>query len=137
MSIREKLKRPYWAHEDHTTFPGSDYCRELVLPGTSTDFPDGAVGIRVDEDFWAVAVLPYTYKTWTCEEIVRDLWPNDVVATFWSDSGSLEQKVEFLEREVYFLRRNEQADANRIRQLEQKLRRWSMLAPPRSELEGK
>lgn len=55
--------------------PFDDFSKEIVEPGTNETFPNGAVGIRVDDDFWAVAALPYEYKDTPIEEIVAEYWP--------------------------------------------------------------
>jgi hypothetical protein len=64
-----------------------DLNRDIALPGTSSDIPDGAVGIRGDWDFWIVAYLPYRFAHLSCMEIASCIWPDvkDVVAL--PDSG--------------------------------------------------
>jgi hypothetical protein len=92
MSIRHDLKEPYWCHayDPKSHFPGLDFNREIVMPGTNETFPDGAVGIRVDDDFWEVAALPWKYRDTPLEEIVGELWPEYVAegATFEPDSDA-------------------------------------------------
>ena len=57
--------------------PGSnDFNKEILVPGISKKFPEGATKIRVDDDFWAVAVFPYKFKNLSVREIVAVLWPN-------------------------------------------------------------
>lgn len=55
--------------------PFDDFCKEIIEPGANEDFPNGAVGIRVDNGFWAVAALPYEYKDVPIEQIVTEYWP--------------------------------------------------------------
>lgn len=74
---RSELKKPYWAApDDKDVWPGLDFNRELVSPGTNENFPCGAVGIRIDGDFWQVAALPWSWRHYPLPEIVRALWPS-------------------------------------------------------------
>lgn len=74
------------------TCPYTDYCREIVEPGNiNKSYPNGAVGIRVDDDFWAIAAIPYKFKELTCEEICIVLFPNTKNPVYLADSGSIEQ----------------------------------------------
>ncbi len=67
--------------------PGTDFCREIHKPGGNEDFPDGVIGIRVDDDFWAVAAIPYKFNLLPVQEIVETLWPEHVrEATYMPDS---------------------------------------------------
>ena len=68
-----KFEEPYWFSENS---PFDDFNREIILPGTNETFPDGALGIRADDDFWAVAVLPLEFKEAPLADIVGTLWPN-------------------------------------------------------------
>ena len=81
------FEKPYGA----VTFeelPFWDFNREIVPPGSSETFPNGAIGVRVDDDFWVVAALPYQeYLNVPIEAIVARLWPECVEATFGPDSG--------------------------------------------------
>lgn len=82
------LKSPYW-FTDSTKhpLPGHDFNREIVEPGTNETFPDGAIGIRVDGDFWEVAALPLEeFRNTTIEKLVEMLWPDITDATFEPDS---------------------------------------------------
>lgn len=77
MISRNDLKSPYWAlPDDKGPWPGLDFNREIVTPGTNDTFPDGALGIRVDDDFWAVAALPLSWKDQPLADIVASLWPS-------------------------------------------------------------
>ncbi len=85
---RAALHDPYWAcPDDADIWPGLDFNRELLPPGESDKFPRGSVGIRIDDDFWQVAALPWEWREATLSEIVAALWPSRFsVATFEPDS---------------------------------------------------
>ena len=121
--IRAALKKPFWAHKTgpKDELPSWDFCREIIGSGVNKKFPDGALGIRVDDDFWVVAVLPLEYCDWKLEDIVADLWPHIFHPTFHADSGTIEQKVENLRVEVYHLKIVEKGYFSKIRQLEKEL----------------
>lgn len=72
------LRNPYWAEPDDggalSTF--ADFTRELSPPGMNWRFPKGAIGIRVDYDFWLVAVLPWEWLDRPLPEVVALLWPS-------------------------------------------------------------
>jgi hypothetical protein len=73
-----KFHPPYWFHTDIDDSPLStfnDFNKEIIEAGVSKKLPNGAVGIRVDSDFWAVAFLPLEFKSKTVQEIVLELWP--------------------------------------------------------------
>lgn len=55
--------------------PCYDFNKEIVEPGTNETFPDGAIGLRVDDDFWAVAALPYKFRDLQTRDIVDVLFP--------------------------------------------------------------
>lgn len=142
--IRGSLKKPFWAFDakPDDELPSWDFCREIIPPGENKNFPDGAVGIRVDADFWAVAALPLEYVDWKLEDIATDLWPHTFNATFHPDSGSQEQKIEWLEHQVYDLKSVEKGYFTKIRQLEKELnrhgylaRRWGLTKEPQHKLE--
>ena len=107
--VRQSLNSPYWATEtdEDTKLPGYDFCREIIEPGTNETFPDGAVGIRVDDDFWAVAALPLEYRSWKLPDLVKNLWSGfeGLRASYHPDSGTLEQRIEQLEGQVFGLER--------------------------------
>ena len=90
MAIRDDIVEPYWFHpyERNKPFPGLDFNRELVPPGTFSKYPEGAVGIRVDDDFWAMAALPWKYADTPLFRIVKELWPECVAegVTYGPDS---------------------------------------------------
>lgn len=72
------LDHPYFTTpEDDSIFANfRDFNREICNPGEHEDWPDGAIGVRVDDDFWSVAALPFAeYHDKTIQEIVAKLWP--------------------------------------------------------------
>lgn len=87
---------PYWTMDDQ--LPGLDFNRQILEPGTKDLFPDGAVGIYVDGDFWCVAALPLAeFRHVGIREIVARFWPQYVPeATYGPDHGSHEQALHFL-----------------------------------------
>lgn len=93
--LRENLKDPYFAsdpdvvEDNYVGFaPGNDFNREIVEPGTNKMFPDGAVGVRIDDDFWVVAALPLDqYRDVPIQEIVKEFWPEVTKPVFKPDSG--------------------------------------------------
>lgn len=90
-----ELTKPYFYTPD--SLPGLDFNREIVEPGTHEHFPEGAIGIRADGDFWTVAALPYSYLDTPLRDIVAQLWPQYLEqATFEPDSGTVEQTIHFL-----------------------------------------
>lgn len=91
-----RFNAPYWHVPDG--HPGADYCREVIQPGVDPCLPDGAVGIRVDDDFWLVAVLPLEpYADESIQSIVADVWPHLAdEATYVPDHGTKEQEIHFL-----------------------------------------
>ncbi len=49
--------------------------RELAAPGALPEYPDGAVAIRSDGNFWTEAVLPWTLLEVPLPELAAALWP--------------------------------------------------------------
>lgn len=89
---RHLLASPYWARPDENEpWPGSDFTRELAAPGTNATFPEGAVGIYIDDDFWCVAALPWAWREVPLAELVGTLWPTRVpTAEFMPDHESVD-----------------------------------------------
>lgn len=85
-SLAEELREWAKTHERDTrrgtlywwsmSLPTLDINRELLYPGTHTKFPEGAVGVRTDDDFFAVAVLPWKFLPLSTLSIVEILWPS-------------------------------------------------------------
>lgn len=120
--IRDSLKNPYWVTDIDKDLPACDVCREIIEPNTNEKFPLGAVGLRVDDDWWAVAVLPYEYKSWELKDILKDLWPLEYRFTCHPDSGSQEQTFNRLE--ISYNYKNKECDYlyKRVAKLEKQLR---------------
>lgn len=58
--------------------PSIDFNREFCPPGAAARFPEGALGIRADDDFWAVALLPWRFSALSIQDLVAVLWPQYV-----------------------------------------------------------
>lgn len=72
--------------------PGfDDFNKETVQPGGS-ELPDGACGVRSDDDFWTEAVLPFRFSALTIREIVAVLWPDVTDPKFGPDTPDLTPK---------------------------------------------
>lgn len=70
-----KNKEGFWfAPQD---LPFNDFNKEIFIPGSNKSYPDGVVGIRVDDNFWAVAALPYEFKDFSIKQIVEVFWPGE------------------------------------------------------------
>lgn len=61
----------YWVS---SRVPCFDFNKEIVIPGVSETYPEGAVGIRTDDNFFAVAVIPYEYRDTSVQDIVEVLF---------------------------------------------------------------
>ena len=121
--LRGQLAAPYWAADEGEKLPGYDFNREIIAPGANETFPDGAVGIRVDDDFWAVAALPLSFRSMPLPEVVSALWPEfRHRAQYRADSGTPQQDAEFARREVAMLTRERDWLETKVRQLERALR---------------
>lgn len=59
-----------------TNLPAWDFNREIAAPGAMARYPDGALGIRCDDDFWEVAILPHEYTGLSIQDLVAVLWPH-------------------------------------------------------------
>lgn len=55
--------------------PFNDFNFEIIAPSAIEKFPQGGTGIRVDDDFWIVGVLPYEFRTIPLVDIVKLFWP--------------------------------------------------------------
>lgn len=66
--------------------PGHDFNKELVLPGTlDGKHRGGVVGVRVDDDFWVVATLPWRFRGLSIQDICAVLWPGIEPVHFEAD----------------------------------------------------
>jgi hypothetical protein len=119
-----QLEGGYWVTE--TGLPGLDFCRQIVPPGTEPSFPQGCVAVRVDDDFWCVAALPYQqYRDRGIREIVAELWPDyaEQGATYAPDSGTTEQRIYQLEQQVEAQRAESEWLQDKLRKVHDELRR--------------
>ena len=73
-------------YEVADSVPTWDFNREIYPPGEHPKFPNGVVGIRTDDDFWAVATLPYAYLETPLADLVKALWPDVTDPRFEPDS---------------------------------------------------
>ena len=69
-----ELNKPYWTTK-FDDLGWRDFNKEINHPGDNPKFIEGCVGIRTDDDFWVVAVVPYEYKIMDVQDIVFTLWP--------------------------------------------------------------
>lgn len=84
------LELPYWVTPtDELPFEQCDFNREIIEPFENRDFPDGAVAIRVDDNFWVVAALPLSYRDKSIQEIVAEFWPDAKNVTYKPDAHDL------------------------------------------------
>lgn len=99
-----KFAEPYGSHPNGKELPWRDFNRELIPPGTDKDFPDGAVLINMDDDFWVAAILPWEpYHNLTAGEIVEELWPEiHANSTFKPDHGDPYWEAYWKENPVVF-----------------------------------
>lgn len=78
--------------------PTLDINREMFPPGTNKDYPEGAVGIRTDDDFFCVAALPWRYRDLSASVIAPILWADvlerNLCFEFNPDSGYLHFDIE-------------------------------------------
>jgi hypothetical protein len=68
------LTHVYWAY-DADSIPFEDFNKEIYPPGVHPDFPEGVLSIRVDDNFWQVALLPYRFHELSMEYLAQILWP--------------------------------------------------------------
>ena len=82
-----KFSEPYWVSPDT---PDNLFNREIIKPKSNALFPSGAIGIRCDDDFWAVAALPFNeYENVPLSEIVSKFWPRIAKPVFLPDTGDV------------------------------------------------
>jgi hypothetical protein len=65
----------YW-YKSWDKLPSYDLNRAIVEPGKDLEYPQGALGIYADDDFYCVGVLPYEMRHYDFKTIVQILWPN-------------------------------------------------------------
>jgi hypothetical protein len=93
------FEEPYGAMPDDEEMPFHDFNKEIVAPGLLPMFPNGAIGIRVDDDFWSIAALPYDqYLNVPIQDIVKEFWPSKFdKAYFGADSVTTAEEIKALE----------------------------------------
>ena len=79
----------WWASID-LPFSDCDFNKEVVEPDINEHYPEGVVGIRVDDDSWQVGAIPLEFKDLTIQEIVEVLWPEEKNPSFNPDVIALE-----------------------------------------------
>ena len=87
-----------WVTTEHTSTDGrwwyngtpgfDDFNKEVCPAGKVEHLPDGAVGIRSDDDFWTEAIFPLKFCHLSIEEMVSILWPH-INARFNADTVSV------------------------------------------------
>ena len=89
MEIDGKVRRSgdWWVSIDPHF---DDFNREIIEPNINETYPEGAVGIRTDDDFWQVAALPLKFRELTIQEIVPILWPDIKDPWFGEDTEAYE-----------------------------------------------
>lgn len=113
---RDKEARFYFIDSG---LPGIDFNREIHHPGKSDAYPEGALAIRADDDFWIVAVLPYEYVEYPLPAIVKTLWPS------YADDASYTPDADTHERELYNANRYGAAMRKKYEHVEKDNRRLS------------
>lgn len=73
ITMRDPLHEEFWFDPTH---PWNDYCFDVEKPGINDVYPNGCIGIRVDDDFWVVAVFPLGFLGMSIQEMVQVLWPD-------------------------------------------------------------
>lgn len=92
------MEAPYFIHTADVVTPeytgfavGNDFNKDIVPPGINETFPDGVVGVRVDDDFWVVAALPYDeYVDTPIEDIVAEFWPTHTNIKYNQDTSNIQ-----------------------------------------------
>lgn len=94
-----ELESPYGAMPDDEEMPFSDFNKEILAPGLLPDYPGGAIGVRVDGDFYSIAALPYDkYLHVSIQDIVKEFWPSKFDrADFGEDSITTAEEIKVVE----------------------------------------
>lgn len=84
-----------WLHNDDwfvatDDLPSRVFNREIAEPGAVSNLPDGAIGVRIDDDFWVVALLPFHFESLSIQELVEVLWPNIPEPEFKEDKITIQ-----------------------------------------------
>lgn len=112
------VPEPYWVGKKGVDLPSFDFNREIVKPSTNSEYPDGAVRILADWDFFTVAILPYRFRGLYIEEIAAALWPEIDTPCCQPDHGSWEwprpiYKLEICIRALFYLIQNRNVEWRR------------------------
>jgi hypothetical protein len=93
------LELPYGVMPDDEEMPFSDFNKEILAPGLLLEYPDGAIGVRVDGDFYSIASLPYDkYLNVPIQDIVKEFWPSKFDgADFGEDSVTTADEIKIVE----------------------------------------
>lgn len=73
--------------------PFADFNKEVCEPRLFESDPEGYVGIRVDDDFFFVAKIPYKFKDLSMEQIGKMLWPDVEDAEYNEEVTILKNKI--------------------------------------------
>lgn len=76
-----------WGFHEKPAF--DDFNKEIVDPGNAL-MPEGACGVRSDDNFWTEAILPYRFAGLSIQEIVAVLWPQFREPKFGPDVGKFD-----------------------------------------------
>lgn len=93
------LEKPYYTMPAEEELPFNDFNKEILAPGLLPEFPDGAIGVRVDDDFYSIAALPYDkYLKVPIQDIVKEFWPSKFEgAKFGEDSVTTANEIKVVE----------------------------------------
>lgn len=92
-----KLEPPFGTMHDDEEMPFSDFNKEIIAPGLMDEFPNGAIGIRVDDNFYSIGALPYSYLSVPIQEIVKEFWPSKFdQADFGDDYTTTAEEIELV-----------------------------------------
>ena len=75
LSLHQVLTEGQWWAVSSDELWHLNFSKEIVPIKTNATYPKGAVGIRVDDNFWTVAALPPECEDIPLEDIVAALWP--------------------------------------------------------------
>lgn len=96
--IDETFKYNDWWFTPEAKLDFDDFTKDVVKPNDTeypnakgeVAWPEGATTVRMDDDFFLCAVLPYEYKDLTIQEIVAILWPTVENPRFNPDTQDVE-----------------------------------------------
>lgn len=90
-----RLRKEHWWFTPEAELSFNDFNKDVVEPNDEryideVNWMNGATTIRMDDDFWLCAVLPYEYRDLTIQEIVGILWPTVENPRFNPDAQDIE-----------------------------------------------